>query len=75
MLAQAEPQIIGASNSVQTQLNTKPLTKIHLQKPKPDHWSIFGYPLQFLKKSREDVFEYKAMNEMIPTLQLEEEEQ
>jgi hypothetical protein len=50
------------------------LTKVHLKKPKPDHWSLFGYPLQFMNKQREDVFEYKAMNEKIPTLQLEEEE-
>jgi hypothetical protein len=60
---------------VATTLNTQPLTKIHIQQPKPNHWKIFGYPVAFFKKAREDVFEYKPMNEKIPTLQLSEEEQ
>lgn len=75
LLAEAEPQVIGASYSVPTQLNTKPLTKVYLKRPKPDHWTLFGYPVSFINKAKHDQFEYKAMNERIPTLQLDEEEQ
>lgn len=43
--------------------------------PKPDHWTIFGYPVSFIGKTRQELFDYKGMTEKIPTLQLDEEEQ
>ena len=71
MLAAAEPQIIGASTSVPADLRTKPQTKFHFQMPNPKHWTLFGWPISFIKKSKEEIFIFKGMNEKIPTLDQE----
>ena len=70
LLAQAESQNIGASTSVPAYIRTKPVTEVHIKVPKPNHWSIFGWPIAFVKKAKENIFEFSGMTSKIPSLEL-----